>query len=102
MGAACGCVCVPQAHSGVVTKWGAFNKVVEPGFSCFVPCLGYSLNDQVSLMVRQLDVPVETKTRDNVFVTVKVAVQYAVAEGKVFEAKYKVFHSWFLSNSPEF
>ena len=45
---------------------------------------------KLSLRILQLDVVVETKTKDNVFVKVKVSVQYKVMEDRVYEAFYKL------------
>ena len=42
------------------------------------------------MKVLQLDVVVETKTSDDVFVKLKVSVQYRVVESKVFDAFYKL------------
>jgi regulator of protease activity HflC (stomatin/prohibitin superfamily) len=44
----------------------------------------------VSLKVKQLDTKVETKTMDNVFVTVTVSVQYHVLSDKVYDAFYRL------------
>jgi regulator of protease activity HflC (stomatin/prohibitin superfamily) len=45
---------------------------------------------RVNLRVRQLDVKVETKTEDDVFVRMVVAVQYFVLPEKVYDAFYKL------------
>jgi regulator of protease activity HflC (stomatin/prohibitin superfamily) len=45
---------------------------------------------RVSLKIQQLDVNVETKTKDNVFVHLRVSVQYHVLKDKVFDAFYKL------------
>ena len=42
------------------------------------------------MRIMQLDVPVETKTEDNVFVNVSISVQYFVLYDKEFEAFYKL------------
>lgn len=48
------------------------------------------LSGRLSLKIQQLDVIVETKTRDDVFVKLKVSVQYVVIRDKVYEAFYKL------------
>ncbi len=44
----------------------------------------------IDLKIRQADVSVETKTKDNVFVTIPVSVQYQVLEDKIYESYYKL------------
>jgi len=86
-----GCVvCVPHKNIGVVEQFGAFKKLAKPGCSVLNCPFGESMNGIVSLRVQQLDVRCETKTQDNVFVHVVVAVQYQVIEDKVYEAFYKL------------
>jgi regulator of protease activity HflC (stomatin/prohibitin superfamily) len=48
------------------------------------------ISGRVSLKIQQLDVIVETKTLDDVFVKLKVSVQYVVIRDKVYEAFYKL------------
>ncbi|HAW00766.1 MAG TPA: SPFH domain-containing protein, partial [Verrucomicrobiales bacterium] len=64
---------VKQQTAGVVTRFGKFTRIADPGLNFLIPFLervaGY-----VNLRVRQLDVEVETKTADNVFVKVLVSV----------------------------
>jgi regulator of protease activity HflC (stomatin/prohibitin superfamily) len=74
--------------SGVVERFGKFNRVAKPGLQFLVPyCETVRF---VDLQVRQAVVNVETKTKDNVFVTIPVSVQYQVVEAKVFDAYYKL------------
>lgn len=74
--------------AGVVERWGKFNRVAQPGLHVLVP---YAETVRfVDLQVQQADVSVETKTKDNVFVTIPVSVQYQVLSDKVFEAYYKL------------
>jgi regulator of protease activity HflC (stomatin/prohibitin superfamily) len=74
--------------AGVVERFGRFNRVAQPGLHLLVPwCETVRFID---LQIRQADVNVETKTRDNVFVTIPVSVQYQVLPDKVFEAYYKL------------
>jgi regulator of protease activity HflC (stomatin/prohibitin superfamily) len=74
--------------AGVVERWGKFNRVAQPGLHLLVP---WAENVRfVDLQVQQADVSVETKTKDNVFVTIPVSVQYQVLSEKVFEAYYKL------------
>ena len=74
--------------AGVVERFGKFNRVARPGLQFLMPyCETVRL---VDLQVRQAVVNVETKTKDNVFVTIPVSVQYQVVEAKVFDAYYKL------------
>src|SRR5262245_16075906 len=60
-----------------------------PGLNVKVPLVDH-IAGRLNLRVQQLDVKVETKTEDNVFVHVIVAVQYHVLADKVYEAFYKL------------
>ncbi len=74
--------------AGVVERFGKFNRIARPGLQFLMPyCETVRL---VDLQVRQAVVNVETKTKDNVFVTIPVSVQYQVVEAKVFDAYYKL------------
>jgi regulator of protease activity HflC (stomatin/prohibitin superfamily) len=74
--------------AGVVERFGKFNRVARPGLQFLLPwCETVRM---VDLQVRQAVVNVETKTKDNVFVTIPVSVQYQVVEAKVFDAYYKL------------
>lgn len=80
---------VEQQSFAIVQKLGKFDRVVGPGLHFKAPFLE-EVAGLVNLRVRQLDVEVETKTLDNVFVRVVVAVQYFVLENRVYEAFYKL------------
>ena len=72
----------------MVERFGKFNRVAQPGLHVLVPwCETVRFMD---LQIRQADVNVETKSKDNVFVTIPVSVQYQVLPEKVFEAYYKL------------
>ncbi|XP_015956974.1 hypersensitive-induced response protein 1 [Arachis duranensis] len=90
MGLALGCLQVDQSTVAIKEVFGKFDDVLEPGCH-FVPwCLGNQVAGYLSLRVQQLDVCCETKTKDNVFVTVVASIQYrALAEGAV-DAFYKL------------
>ncbi len=74
--------------AGIVERWGKFNRVAQPGLHVLVPWA--ETVRFIDLQIRQADVSVETKTKDNVFVTIPVSVQYQVLQNKVFEAWYKL------------
>jgi regulator of protease activity HflC (stomatin/prohibitin superfamily) len=74
--------------AGVVERFGKFSRIAQPGLHFPVPwCESVRFMD---LQIRQADVNVETKSKDNVFVTIPVSVQYQVLPDKVFEAYYKL------------
>jgi regulator of protease activity HflC (stomatin/prohibitin superfamily) len=74
--------------AGIVERFGKYNRIARPGLQFLVPwCETVRFID---LQVRQAAVNVETKTKDNVFVTIPVSVQYQVVEEKVFDAYYKL------------
>jgi regulator of protease activity HflC (stomatin/prohibitin superfamily) len=80
---------VSQQTSAVIERFGKYLRIAQPGLNFKVPWIDY-VEGVVNLRVQQLDVRVETKTEDNVFVHVVVAVQYYVLPDKVYEAFYKL------------
>uniref|UniRef100_A0A7S0IY02 Band 7 domain-containing protein n=1 Tax=Calcidiscus leptoporus TaxID=127549 RepID=A0A7S0IY02_9EUKA len=74
----CGVVIVNQSEVKTIEQCGAFTGVAHPGCHCLIPCLCRCVNQTLSMRQQQLHVACETKTKDNVFVTVKVAVQYQI------------------------
>lgn len=80
---------VKQQTIAVLEFFGKFSRVAKPGLNIKVPFLEKVVG-RVNMKIQQLDVDVETKTKDNVFVKVTVSVQYYVLENKVYEAFYKL------------
>jgi regulator of protease activity HflC (stomatin/prohibitin superfamily) len=78
---------IQQQSCGVIERFGKFHRIVEAGLHWKIPIIDELLT-KISFRIHQLDVAVETKTLDNVFVNVVVAVQYKVLSDKVFEACY--------------
>ncbi|MDR1401470.1 MAG: SPFH domain-containing protein [Puniceicoccales bacterium] len=78
---------VKQQTCAVIERLGKFHRIAEPGLSWRIPGID-SIASRLSFRIHQLSVEVETKTQDNVFVTVAVAVQYRVLKEKVFQAYY--------------
>ncbi|GLU01952.1 hypothetical protein SLE2022_192270 [Rubroshorea leprosula] len=76
MGQALGCVQVQESNVAIVEKCGKFKDVLEPGYHCVPWCLGYNLVGKIPLGLQLLEVRCETKTKDDVFVTVFASVQY--------------------------
>lgn len=78
-----------QQEVGIVERLGKFNRCANAGMNFKVPLLDL-VAGRLSLRIQQLDVSIETKTKDNVFVTIIVAVQYHVLDDKIYEAFYKL------------
>lgn len=90
MGQAFGCVQVSQSTVAVKEQFGKYDDVLQPGCH-FVPwCCGYKLAGALSVRVQQLDVRCDTKTKDNVFVTVVASIQYRALAEKASDAFYKL------------
>ncbi len=80
---------VKQQTSVILERFGKFQSVRGPGIQMKIPFVD-RVAGRISLKIQQLDVMVETKTKDDVFVKIKVSVQYVVIQNKVFEAFYKL------------
>jgi regulator of protease activity HflC (stomatin/prohibitin superfamily) len=80
---------IEQAHAGVVQRLGKFLRIAQPGLNFKAPYLDVVVAN-LSLQVQQLDVKVETKTKDNVFVQIPISVQYKVMPDRVYDAFYKL------------
>ncbi|KAK1630394.1 hypothetical protein QYE76_004709 [Lolium multiflorum] len=90
MGGVLGLVQVDQSTVAIKETFGKFNAVLEPGCHCLPWCIGDRIVGYLSLRVKQLDVRCETKTKDNVFVTVVASVQYRALVDKAPDAFYKL------------
>jgi regulator of protease activity HflC (stomatin/prohibitin superfamily) len=80
---------VDQQSVALIESFGKFKRTAKPGLNFKTPYVE-RIAGRVNLRVQQLDVAVDTKTKDNVFVNVLVAVQYYVLEDRVYEAYYKL------------
>jgi len=80
---------VKQQSAAVIERFGKFQSFKASGLHLKIPLID-KIAGKISLRVLQLDVVVETKTKDNVFVKIKVSVQYKVMEDLVYEAFYKL------------
>jgi regulator of protease activity HflC (stomatin/prohibitin superfamily) len=80
---------VNTAQVAIITRFGKFLRVAEPGLNWKVPYFD-SVAGTVSLRVNQITLTMETKTKDNVFVTIPISVQNRVRPEKVFDAYYKL------------
>ena len=80
---------VRQQTSAIVERFGKFVSVRHSGLQLKIPIVD-SVAGRLSLRIQQLDVVVETKTKDDVFVRLKVSVQFKVIKEKVYDAFYKL------------
>jgi len=80
---------VKQQSAAVVERFGKYVNTRHSGLQIKIPVVD-RVAGRLSLRIQQLDVVVETKTKDDVFVKVKVSVQYKVIKDKVYDAFYKL------------
>jgi len=82
-------VIVREQTATIIERLGKFNVVANSGFRLIIPFIDRSTST-VNLRVQQLDVEIETKTKDDVFVHLQVSVQYKVDRNKIKEAYYSL------------
>src|SRR5580692_3222392 len=80
---------VNTAQVAVLTRFGKFLRVAEAGLNWKTPYFD-SVAGLVSLRVNQITLTMETKTKDNVFVTIPISVQNRVRPERVYDAFYKL------------
>lgn len=78
---------VEQQTTAVIERFGKFLRLASPGLHARVPFID-KIAARMSLQVEQLELQLETKTKDNVFVTVEIAIQYKVDPEQVQESYY--------------
>ncbi len=80
---------VRQQTSAIIERFGKFKAVRTSGLQFKIPVFD-RIAGRINLKVQQLDVLVETKTKDDVFVRLKISVQFQVIRSKVYDAFYKL------------
>lgn len=80
---------VKQQTAAILERFGKFNAIRQSGLRFKIPFVD-RISGRLSLKIQQLDVIIETKTLDDVFVKLKVSVQYKVIKEKVYDAFYKL------------
>lgn len=80
---------VKQQTVAVVERFGRFVRANAAGLNFKIPFVE-RVAGRVSLRIQQLDVIVETKTKDDVFVLLKISVQFQILRDKVYDAFYKL------------
>ncbi len=81
---------VKQQTATIVERFGKFHSVRQAGFQIKLPVPIDRVAGKINLRIQQLDVMVETKTKDNVFVKLKVSTQFVIPKGRVEDAFYKL------------
>lgn len=80
---------VKQQTAFIIERFGKFNSIRYAGLKFKIPIVD-RIAARLSLRIQQLDVVVETKTKDDVFVNMKISVQYQILREKVYDAYYKL------------
>jgi len=80
---------VTEQTAVVIERLGKFHHIADSGFSLIIPFVDGKAST-INLRLQQLDVTIETKTRDNVFVNLQVSVQFKVGKGRVKDAYYSM------------
>ncbi len=84
---------VKQQTAVIVERLGKFHSVRYAGLHFKLPIID-RLTKRINLRIQQLDVNVETKTKDDVFVHLKVSTQYQIPKDRVKDAYYKLENPW--------
>lgn len=80
---------VQQQTNKIIERFGKFHRVARAGLNWRIPLVD-RIAGEVNLRIQQLDVKVETKTKDNVFVHIVVSVQYFASPENVYKAFYSL------------
>ena len=86
---ASGIFIVKQQTAAIIERLGKFHSVRNSGLQFKIPIID-RVAGKLSLKIQQLDVPVETKTLDDVFVRLKVSVQFHVLKNAIYDAFYEL------------
>ncbi len=83
---------VKQQTAAILERFGKFRRISNSGLHFKVPVID-QIAGRINLKVQQLDVLVETKTKDDVFVKLKISVQFQVIQTRIYDAFYKLENS---------
>jgi regulator of protease activity HflC (stomatin/prohibitin superfamily) len=85
------CGSIPETEYGILQRFGKFVGVLSPGLACFVwPCTNVA--GTISTKLRQIVIRKEAKTKENVFVTLSISIQYLVEPDHIKLAFYSMEH----------
>ncbi|WP_185865060.1 SPFH domain-containing protein [Blattabacterium cuenoti] len=80
---------VNQETAVIIERMGKFHSIRYAGLNFKIPIID-QIESKLTLKIQQLDIIVDTKTKDNVFIKVKISIQFKVIKDKVYEAFYKL------------
>ncbi|GAB2762511.1 SPFH domain-containing protein [Salinimicrobium soli] len=83
---------VKQQTAAIIERFGKFQRISTSGLHFKIPVFD-QISGRINLKVQQLDVMVETKTKDDVFVKLKISVQFQVIATRIYDAFYKLENS---------
>src|SRR5690625_4750119 len=80
---------VKQQTAAMVERFGRFQSIRSSGIHFKIPVFD-RIAGRVNLKVQQLDVLIETKTKNNVLVTLRVSDHYKVIDDQNYDAVNKL------------
>ncbi len=80
---------VKQETSAIIERFGKFHSARQSGLHLKLPLID-QIAKKLNLRIQQLDVMIDTKTLDNVFIRMKVSVQYQVMKSQIADAYYRL------------
>jgi regulator of protease activity HflC (stomatin/prohibitin superfamily) len=80
---------VNQQEAVLIERLGKFDRIAQAGLNFKIPIIEW-VSGKVSLRVQQLNVKIDTKTKDNVIVQIQVSVQFRIKSDGIYEAFYKL------------
>jgi len=81
---------VQQQNIAIIERMGKFRCASGAGLHLRLPFNIDRIVNRLELRIQQSNIEIETKTKDNVFVRLSLAVQYQVDAKKVVDAYYKL------------
>ena len=98
---ACCCVVTNTGTVKMVESCGKFSHIARPGLQTIIPCV-QSVSGTISMRLQQMEVSCETKSKDNVFLSLKVSIQYQVIndDAKIVDAHYRLTNPRVQVGSP--
>jgi len=84
------CYSVEQSNVGMIESCGKFSRTAPAGFNCLNPFACERVSGTISTRIQHMEVTVETKTKDNVFVHLVISIQYQIVYDKIYEAYYRL------------
>lgn len=89
IGLVTGLFIINQQEAGIIERFGKYKCIAHAGLNFKIPLIDW-VAGKVSLRVQQLDVQIDTKTKDNVIVQIQVSVQFRIKSDGIYDAFYKL------------